>query len=89
MRESLSAQPRRRRYRLYNPNDDPEFDPELGSTNNLGAEDRGLEERPGDIGDSRALEESRALEDSGLAPRAYLAGNWRVAVSIVKNSNGF
>ena len=42
MRKSVSAQPRRRRYRVYNPNDDPEFDPELGSTDDLGAEGRGL-----------------------------------------------
>jgi len=57
MRKSVSAQPRRRRYRVYNPNDDPEFDPELGSTDDLGTEDRGLG------GNSQALG-SQGLEDS-------------------------
>jgi hypothetical protein len=57
MRKSVSAQPRRRRYRVYNPNDDPEFDPELGSTDDLGAEGRGLG------GNSQALG-SQGLEDS-------------------------
>ena len=71
MRISVSAQPRRRRYRLYNPNDDPEFDPELGSTDNLGAEDRGLEGDSQALGsralDSRALEDSRALAEDSRA----------------------
>jgi hypothetical protein len=36
------------RYKLYNPNDDPEFDPDLVSTNDLRVEGCGLEEQLGD-----------------------------------------
>jgi len=73
-RKTLSAQPRRRRYKLYNPNDDPEFDPDLGSTNDLGVEGCGLEEQLGDSREDRwelgrleelgGLDDSRRLEDS-------------------------